>query len=166
MNQPWAKVNQMLSKIFVNGDYTTGKALVFARNILGRGLSGDPDGAIDTAIGALAGANDATVESNPGNNDMSTDLLSVSAVTTAANGSPNSLVRYACINFNTPSVTNAPGHADCSAFTITAPTTPPSIDAGGSWNIQYLFQLKCPFRARKLITQADYLKPSLAHLKL
>jgi hypothetical protein len=131
-----------LMKLNANGNYSTAKALVFNRAISYVSANGDNTGKFDPAIFSATGASDATLEGDPGNTSMDSDLTSDTTLRTGVSfGSPGIKAVKACIDFNAPNTASSPSAADCSGFTLVAPTDPkPALDSNGSWSIAWAGQ--------------------------
>ncbi len=127
-----------LMKLNVNGNYSTGKALVFNRVISMQ--TNDPKGAFDSTVFThpTAHANDATLEADPGNISMDANLTSDATLrTSVANGSPGVQAFKACLDFSAVTAA-ATSSSDCSGFSLVTPTdATPAIDSTGTWSIYW-----------------------------
>ena len=128
--------NVML-KINGNGNYSTGAVKMSAHAYSFNSANGDNTGKIDSAVTSMTGASSQTVEADPSNHGLNSDLNG-GALAGVANGSPADQAYLGCINFSTPDSAAAPSDSACSGFSLSAPAdSTPAISGTGHWTVNW-----------------------------
>ncbi len=135
----------VLMKVNLAGNYSTGKTLASVRAVSQQG--GTNDGSFDATVygsGANAsavGATNAGLESGSDGYDMSTHITADSVLYGSSHhglsqGSPGARDLKACIDLSAATSVD-PSSSDCSGFTLIAPPEAPAVDSNGDWSLNW-----------------------------